>query len=181
MTTSKTSLVRRRTGAALVGAALVGGLIAVTPAAGALAGVFRGDLRDLQTATTEPFEGATAQVVMTSHTGGGSGSTVLLTIKDIGASAAGHTYGAHLHVGPCVSGSGGAALGHYNHSTTGEISPSTEVWLDFTPNRAGNAQSVAHVPFVPEPGQRSVVIHRDATHPVTGLAGPRLACLPVEW
>ena len=61
------------------------------------------------------------------------------------------------------------------------ISAQTEVWLDVTIDETGDATAVSHVPFAVVPGQRSVVIHAVATDPDTGLAGPRLACLPVEW
>jgi hypothetical protein len=60
------------------------------------------------------------------------------------------------------------------------VSPETEVWLDLTLDRHGRGRSVAVVPFVPEPGTRSVVLHAMPTDP-SGAAGPRLACLPVVW
>ena len=44
---------------------------------------------------------------------------------------------------------------------------------------AGTA--TASVPFIPLEGDRSVVIHALATDHHTGLAGARLACLPVQW
>jgi Cu/Zn superoxide dismutase len=85
----------------------------------------------------------------------------------------------------CVAGDGSRAGGHYNHTKVlGDpitISAQTEVWLDVTIDETGDATAVSHVPFAVVPGQRSVVIHAVATDPDTGLAGPRLACLPVEW
>ena len=61
-----------------------------------------------------------------------------------------------------------------------EISEDTEVWLDFTVDD-GAGTATASVPFVPQPGARSVVIHAIPTDHHTGLAGARLACLPVVW
>ena len=66
------------------------------------------------------------------------------------------------------------------HDDEPEISEDTEVWLDFTVDD-GAATSTASVPFVPLPGDHSVVIHALATDHDTGLAGARLACLPVVW
>jgi len=141
-----------------------------------------GTLSDLQTATAGPFDGATAsfQLVVSAQ-----GSHGLLRVKGVDASADGETFGAHLHSGPCVAGNGTAALGHYNTDvlagvTPTEISEDTEMWLDFTvDDRAATA--TASVPFVPLPGARSVVVHALATDHHTGLAGARLACLPVVW
>ena len=45
----------------------------------------------------------------------------------------------------------------------------------------GAGTATASVPFIPLPGDRSVVIHALATDHHTGLAGARLACLPVQW
>lgn len=95
------------------------------------------------------------------------------------------TYGAHLHVGPCVAGDGAAAGPHSNQSVVDGVVPqvvdaTTEVWLDFTVRPNGSARSVAVVPFVPTSGTRSIVIHAMPTDPA-GAAGARLACLPVVW
>ena len=60
------------------------------------------------------------------------------------------------------------------------VNRTTEIWLDFTVNGAGNGQSISQVRWVPDPGQRSVVIHQSPTA-ADGTAGPRLACLPVVW
>ena len=99
--------------------------------------------------------------------------------------ADGETFGAHLHAGPCVAGNGAAALGHYNTDVIAgvvpaEVSEETEVWLDLTVDD-GAGTATASVPFVPLPGERSVVVHALATDHHTGAAGPRLACLPVVW
>ena len=113
------------------------------------------------------------------------GSHGLLRVKGVDASADGETFGAHLPSGSCVAGNGTAALGHYNTDvlagvTPPEVSDDTEMWLDFTVDD-GAATATASVPFVPMPGARSVVVHALATDHHTGLAGARLAGLPVVW
>jgi hypothetical protein len=138
-------------------------------------------LTDLQPAVAGPFDGASAAVQIVSS---GGGSHTVLRVRGV-EGADGSTFGAHLHVGPCVAGDPGAALGHYNTQVLAgaedpEISEDTEVWLDFTVDD-GAGTATASVPFVPQPGARSVVVHAVATDHHTGLAGPRLACLPVVW
>ena len=54
------------------------------------------------------------------------------------------------------------------------------MWLDFAVDD-GAGTATASMPFIPLPGDRSVVIHALATDHHTGLAGARLACLPVQW
>ena len=70
-----------------------------------------GGLRDLQLASAGPFDGARASFQLVESA---SGSHALLRVRGIGSAADGSTYGAHLHLGPCVAGNGDAALGHYN-------------------------------------------------------------------
>jgi Cu/Zn superoxide dismutase len=140
-----------------------------------------GPLADLQQATAGPFDGASAAVQIVASA---SGSHTVLRVRDI-HHADGQTFGAHLHAGPCIAGNGGAALGHYNTDViagdpTPEISEDTEVWLDFTVDD-GAGTATGSVPFIPLAGDRSVVIHALATDHHTGLAGARLACLPVVW
>ena len=140
-----------------------------------------GALSDLQTGAVGPFDGATAEVQIVSS---GASSHAVLRVRGIDG-AEGDTFGAHLHVGPCVTGIGAAALGHYNTDvlagvTPPEISEDTEVWLDITVDD-GAGTATASVPFVPLAGNRSVVIHALATDHHTGAAGARLACLPVVW
>jgi Cu/Zn superoxide dismutase len=163
-------------------AAAAGSLILTTPAAAAVWAtyLFEGPLRDFSAATTEPFDGAEATVELQSTS---TASQITLAVRGIDPTKAGHRYGAHLHIGPCVAGNAAAALGHYNVSSEvpAEINRKTEVWLDFTVTGAGEGRAVARVPFVPAPSQRSVVIHALPTDRLTGAAGTRLACLPVEW
>ena len=139
-------------------------------------------LSDLQPGVTDPLDSARGRLLMVSHHGA---TTVVFLLSGVGADAAGRTYGAHLHTGPCVAGNGAAAGPHYNDSTVHGVvppvvGPRTEVWLDVTIRGDGSAVAVAHVPFVPQSGQRSVVVHAQPTDD-HGTAGPRLACLPVSW
>ncbi|GGB79650.1 Copper/zinc superoxide dismutase (SODC) [Knoellia flava TL1] len=141
-----------------------------------------GPLRDFAPTAAGPFDGASARVQLVESA---SGSHAVLTVKGIGAAAEGRTFGAHLHDGPCVAGDGAAAMGHYNSDAHAGHSPvaindETEIWLDFTVVD-GEGTGTASVPFVPEHGKRSVVIHADPTNPQTGGAGARLACKTVEW
>ena len=154
-------------------------LLTAPAASAAPAEVFRGDLVDLSSTTADPFGDASAHLVMTET---GKGTRFHLRVKGIDPAAAGNEYGAHLHVGPCVQGNGAAALGHYNASTATPpvVNNQTEVWLDFEVTGGGTGAGDALVPFVPVPGERSVVIHAEATAP-SGAAGPRLVCLPVVW
>jgi len=165
---------RRAAVAIPLAVALTAAATAATPAQAAPgAQVFAGPLSDLQTTVSGPFDGANARLIAISR---GDSETFILIVTGIDRTAAGNTYGAHVHSGPCVEGNGAAALGHYNIG--GPPSPTTEVWLDFTVNPGGVGVSTTTVPFVVAPGERSVVIHQEPTSP-TGTAGGRQACLPV--
>lgn len=135
-----------------------------------------GPLRDLSSAA-EPTDGAIGQVVAVAP---GNGSTyVYLVLTGLNPASAGLTFGAHVHVGQCVAGNGAAAQGHYNTGTT--PSPQSEVWLDFTVLPGGVAVSQTVVPFeIPPGGAGAVVIHALPTAP-GGVAGGRIACLPVQF
>lgn len=157
--------------------------VAAMVAAGALpamagAAIFsKADLSDLSTAA-DPTDGAWA---VASATVANGKTIVVLNVKGLDAEQAGRTLGAHVHIGPCVAGAGAAALGHYN-SLTGGISPDTEVWLDFTISGGATGHAQAVVPFeIAEGTAQSIVIHRDPTAAGTGVAGPRLACIPLEF
>ncbi|MEO6020140.1 MAG: superoxide dismutase family protein [Knoellia sp.] len=158
-------------------------LLTATPAL-ALGAFVRtdGPLRDFAPSVSGPFDGARARVQIVQSNNGASHA--VLTVKGIGAAAEGQTFGAHLHDGPCIAGDGAAAGPHYNshvHSGgTAEVSNQTEFWLDFTVVD-GAGTGTATVPFVPEGGSRSVVVHALPTNPTTGGAGARLACLTVSW
>jgi Cu/Zn superoxide dismutase len=154
---------------------------AATPDAGVV-GQFTAPLTDLRPGVDDPLDGASAKLMMIQHDGS---TTFVLIVTGVDRAAAGEAYGAHLHVGPCVAGDGAAAGPHYNQSIVeGAVPPivndRTEVWLDVTINAAGVGVSTTTVPFVPEPGVRSVILHAEETAP-TGSAGARLECLPVIW
>ena len=161
----------------------VGVLLSMTGTANADSARARGagPLQDLQLATSQPTDGATAQVVATES---GGMTIVTLKVQALDQSAAGMQLGAHIHAGSCVAGDGAAAGPHYN--TGGTASPLTEVWLDFTIEANGTARSETTVPFViPQGGAASLVIHAEPTNPgptpAPGTAGARLACLPVQF
>ena len=140
-------------------------------------------LTDLRPLVADATDGGSGSVGMHQTP---RGTVVLLRLDGLDPSVAGHTFGAHVHTGPCVAGDGASAGPHYNHDValgdpTPEVSAETEVWLDVTVRPGGGATSVAVVPFVIAPdAARSVVIHAVHTDPTTGLAGPRLACLPLD-
>ena len=141
------------------------------------------DLSDLSTATPDAFDAARATAFMMSVNGE---STFRLHVRGIDESAVGKTYPAHLHEGPCVAGNGAAALGHYNTQKEAGLSApylvngETEVHLDFTVSSQRSARVVAVVPFVPKPGDRSIVIHSNQP-PVPPATSPaRWACLPLH-
>lgn len=158
---------------------LVVGAMVAAGALPAMAGpaIFsKADLSDLR-ADTDPTDGAWA---VASATVADGKTAVVLDVKALDALAAGRTLGAHVHVGGCVAGDGAAAGGHYNAG--GGVSPDTEVWLDFTITNGGTGHAQAVVPFEIAGGTaHSIVIHRDPTAAGTGLAGPRLACIPLEF
>lgn len=166
-----------RLAAMSVGAALLAGTApahaspSVVTAAGPLA-----DLSSAANAT----DGADARLFAIAP---GNGTTyVTLVVTGLDPAAAGTTYGAHVHVGPCIAGNGAAALAHYNSGTGGNPSPQNEVWLDFTVRPGGVGVARASVPFEIAPGAaQSVVVHANPTQPGTGVAGGRLACLPVQF
>ncbi|MGN6752515.1 MAG: superoxide dismutase family protein [Intrasporangium sp.] len=183
--TASTSRRLRRAAIAGLGATAAGLASIGTAAAHAAPAAhhFSGALRDLQPAAISPFDGAAARALLVERP---SGATVVLQVDGIDRAAAGKTYGAHLHVGPCIAGDGAAAGPHYNSDAqagypTPEVSQRTEVWLDFTVNRAGHGSATAVVPFTPAAGTRSIVVHAMETDHGTGGAGARIACLPVVW
>lgn len=136
-------------------------------------------LTDLS-AAANPTDGAYGRLVAVAR---GDGTTsVVFVVTGLDPAAAGRTLGAHVHVGPCVAGNGAAAGPHYNTGAGRPPSPENEVWLDFTIQPGGVAYASTVVPFEIAPGTaRSVVIHALPTEEGTGLAGARLACLPVAF
>jgi Cu/Zn superoxide dismutase len=142
-----------------------------------------GPLADLRPQTADPTDGARASVVAVRVAGR---TVTILHLRGLDRAAAGRTFGAHVHVGPCVPGDGAAAGPHFNidvhHGVTPpEVSPRTEIWLDFAVTPAGRGHAVSLVPFaVPSGAARSVVVHELPTDPA-GAAGPRLACIGVAF
>ncbi len=139
-----------------------------------------GSLSDLAPTTANVTDEASARVFAVSF---GTSTYFVFLLSGLDPEAAGETYGAHVHVGPCVAGNGAAAGPHYN--TGGTPSPETEVWLDFEVLPGGHAYAITHVPFTIEPGTaQSVVVHAEPTQAggdTPGAAGGRIACLPVEF
>lgn len=103
------------------------------------------------------------------------------------------TYGAHAHVNAC--GALGSAAGPHFQYIPDPVQPSVnpayanprnEIWLDLTTDDAGNGAAQTSVPwqFSPDRKAHSVIIHQEhtATGPNnSGVAGPRLACLTVDF
>lgn len=133
-------------------------------------------------------QGATARVQAV-YTGSGS-SVVTLHVWGLAPNTA---YGAHAHQNAC--GSTGAAAGPHFQNVVDPVQPSTnpayanadnEIWLDFTTDENGNAaaQTAVQWQFAADRRAHSVIIHQEPTHvgpPNPGSAGPRLACLTVNF
>lgn len=164
---------------ALMGAALA---VAATPAmAGAQSAarpvvVATGPLTDFATQSDNPTDGATGYLVAVAS-GGSTRVTFVVTGVD---AEPGTTFGAHVHVGPCKQDAPAAAGPHYRSDGL-TPDPEHEVWLDFTVRPGGVGLAWTTVPFViPDGAAQSVVVHATATGP-GGVAGARLACLPVQF
>ena len=155
-------------------AALAGAVVSADPARARGAG----ELRDLQPASVQPFDHATAQVVAVENPDGTT--TVTLKVQGIDHAASGpERFPAHLHTGSCDAGAPGATSGHYQHHVGGEVSPANEIWLNFVVQSNGTASSQADVTFPVRPGEaKSIVIHQ---RPSLGAPAPKLACLPIEF
>lgn len=138
-----------------------------------------GPLTDLSSASDDPTDGARAAVRVLRIAGH---TLVLLRVRGYDPAAAGATFGAHVHTGPCVEDDGAAAGPHFNIDVhrgvdPATVSPWTEVWLDHEVRRNGTAVALALVPFrLPRSEARSIVVHALPTDP-SGAAGARLACL----
>jgi Cu/Zn superoxide dismutase len=158
-------------------------LVTGTGAAGAAVNPFvtaSGALSDLAPGTDNATDGASARVYAVPFA---NSTYVVLLVSGLDPEAARTTYGAHVHVGPCVEGDGAAAGPHYNAG--GTPSPDTEVWLDFEVLPGGYGFAIAIVPFqIQEGAAQSVVIHAQPTQEggaTPGAAGARIACLPVAF
>ena len=169
--------------AGIVGLACAVGVASVAVASRAGVWRFEDGLRDYDTATSSPFDNARAKLQLVTTDGR---TTAVLHVRDVDAKAAGATFGAHLHNGPCATNAPSLSSTHYNHLAHAGITPvlvsaGTEIWLDFTVDASGAGDASTVVQFAAAAGERSVVVHASPTNPATGAAGPRLACLPVEW
>jgi hypothetical protein len=140
---------------------------------------YNGKLTDLSPGTDDVFDGARATATMIGMDGG---SFFRVIVKGLDNSARGKEYPAHLHVGPCgIDGNGPTVGGHYNATPAGHtpvVSEETEVHLDFKVISKGNVRIAVNVPFVPTPGDRSIVFHTNAA-PAAGASPAKLACLPL--
>ncbi|GAA3666690.1 hypothetical protein GCM10022224_033420 [Nonomuraea antimicrobica] len=92
-------------------------------------------------------------------------------------------YGAHLHTKPCGKKPDEAGP-HFQHEQ-GEISPESEVWLDFTTDAEGAARSSVRNDWAFDGAQLpgSLVIHAlptETSGPQVGQAGSRVACLTLR-
>lgn len=167
----------------LATAALAAGLAVGAGPAGAATTFVQSheDLVDLQPAVANATDGASASLWAVSS---GGGTTFWAFFRGLDPEATDTTYGAHIHVGPCVAGNGAAAGPHYK-SDGGVPSPENEVWLDFTVLPGGFGYAVTTVPFAIEPGAaQSMVIHAEPTQEggaTPGAAGARQACIPVQF
>jgi hypothetical protein len=100
---------------------------------------------------------------------------------------AGRPFGAHLHKTACNDNKAG---GHYQNnmwpdgSTANDptyANSDNEAWLDFTTDSAGKKTVETMVDWVPRSGAaKSIIVHHMSTAP-GGVAGAKLACLPVVF
>ncbi|QYC44388.1 Copper/zinc superoxide dismutase (SODC) [Nonomuraea coxensis DSM 45129] len=95
----------------------------------------------------------------------------------------GRRYGAHLHTKPC-GGKPDESGPHYQHHP-GQVTPESEVWLDFTTDGEGAGRATARQDWALDPDRLpgSLVIHAKPTvssGPQAGAAGDRVACLTLR-
>jgi Cu-Zn family superoxide dismutase len=116
----------------------------------------------------------------------GDKTRVVLSVTGLAAST---TYGAHVHKLACTEMMAG---GHYQNMpppATVDASASdpmygnsmNEIWLDFTTDAAGKGMADTTVGFRVRAGEaKAIVVHKMMTA-MGGLAGPKLACLPIAF
>jgi len=120
-----------------------------------------------------PTEGISGFV---SHNTSDGSTHVALHVRGL---PAGREFGSHVHALPCDV---NAAGGHYRNDPAGPATSTNEIWLDFTASDAGNGNSQAVAAFLIRPnGAHAVAIHDHGTDPATGAAGPKLACVNVNF
>jgi len=135
-------------------------------------------------------EGATSDVQVRVQDGG---TYVQFTGTSLEAD---RDFGAHVHTEPCgaepedagphyQNDPDPAASGDEPSSDPAYANPENEVWLDFTTDEGGSAQSSATVDWEFREGEaQSLVLHEQHTmtgHGEAGTAGDRLACVTVEF
>jgi hypothetical protein len=163
----------------LAGSALVLGGTQAASAALEAKFWFNHDLKDLSTEQVGPFDWATAKTTITQRT---KKTTFRLHVRGIDPSAAGETFAAHLHVGPCGTNTGG----HYKNDPLGPADRENEVWFDLVPDEEGVARDNSSVSFVPidgdlafVPGEMSIVIH-ELPNGTSVNPNPKQACFPLS-
>lgn len=169
--------------------AVVTSALALFAASPALAGADRvRSEQPLVSYSAEVPAGATGRVQAVYSSAGDS--VVTLHVRGLRPNT---TYGAHAHVNACGL-TGGAAGPHFQHVIDPQqpsvdpayANPRNEIWLDLTTDAEGNgsAQTRVNWQFEPQRRARSVIIHQQHTKtgPTdSGTAGPRLACLDVDF
>jgi Cu-Zn family superoxide dismutase len=132
-----------------------------------------------------PTEGAQARV----HAVATPDGKTIVTL-DVWGLPPGREFGSHVHQLACANTKAGP---HYQNLTPTPptpvsdpafANPDNEIWLDFTTNAAGRGEAHATVDWVIRPdGANAVIVHDMHTHtePPAGTAGPKLACLDVDF
>ena len=185
--------VKRITNAALGGVAACGLILGTTLTAGGVApnilfGPETVKVTDLRPADDKgPLDDASATLRILSSD---EGTGFRLRVTGIDRNWEGHDFGAHLHVGPCVTPTINYATDpvSYSNDTGGHFGvqhlpfPSNEAWLDLVPDEEGVANDEVWVGFVPVddlPPGMSIVIHRERAALPT-IQSQKEVCLPVN-
>jgi Cu-Zn family superoxide dismutase len=115
---------------------------------------------------------------------GSAGMKVTLNVSGLPGARG---FGSHLHKLTCDMMTAG---GHFQHmpappdasvNDPAYGNPSNEVWLDFTTDDAGVGMGTAMVDWIPTDGGANAIVVHDHTTGDGGLAGPKLACLPIPF
>jgi hypothetical protein len=176
--------VRRITKAALGGLAGCALVLGGTQAAGGAVSEifkFREELTDF-IPTAGPFDSARAKTTISKTADGGTTFEVRVTGIDMDLAVAGQTFGGHLHIGPCDTGTN---FGHFRYDPTLPLpegaKPPNELWFNFTPDDDGMAYDLQTAPWVPwdQDGQMSIVVHVGTAEQPTS-ASPKQACFPLS-
>jgi Cu-Zn family superoxide dismutase len=114
---------------------------------------------------------------------GDGGMTVSLMVSGLPAV---RMFGSHVHKADCDAGMAG---GHFQFMPAPDggandpafANPTNEVWLDFTTTDAGAGMSSATLSWVPPAGAAKAIVVHDHMTGDGGVAGPKLACLPIPF